>query len=95
MESIGDKLRVEREQKGLSIEQIARDTNIAKRYLEALEIEDFSVFPGDPYLIGFLRNYAEYLGIDPEEMVLLYKNFTIQSQPVPMDELLERKRPVR
>lgn len=95
MESIGDKLRVEREQKGLSVEQIARDTNIAKRYLEALEIEDFSVFPGDPYLIGFLRNYAEYLGIDPEEMVSLYKNFTIQSQPVPMDELLERKRPVK
>ena len=95
MESIGDKLRIEREQKGLSVEQIARDTNIAKRYLEALEIEDFSVFPGDPYLIGFLRNYADYLGIDPEEMVSLYKNFTIQSQPVPMDELLERKRPVR
>ncbi|MBT3272995.1 MAG: helix-turn-helix domain-containing protein [Spirochaetales bacterium] len=88
MESIGDKLKNQREQKGYSIEQIARDTNIAKRYLEALETEDFSVFPGDPYLIGFLRNYADYLGIDPEEMVSLYRNFQIQSQPVPMDELL-------
>ena len=93
MESIGDKLRLEREQKGLSIEQIARDTNIAKRYLEALEMENFTVFPGDPYLIGFLRNYAEYLGIDPVEMVALYRNFTIQSQPVPIDELLQRNRP--
>ena len=88
MESIGDKLKGHREQKGHSIEQIARDTNIAKRYLEALEAEDFSVFPGDPYLIGFLRNYADYLGIDPDEMVSLYKNFQIQSQPVPLDELL-------
>ena len=88
MESIGDKLRNQREQKGYSIEQIARDTNIAKRYLEALEAEDFSVFPGDPYLIGFLRNYADYLGIDPDQIVTLYKNFKIQSQPVPMDELL-------
>lgn len=93
MESIGDKLRLEREQKGLSIEQIARDTNIAKRYLEALEMENFTVFPGDPYLIGFLRNYAEYLGIDPAEMVALYRNFTIQSQPIPIDELLQRNRP--
>ena len=91
MESIGDKLRSQREQKGYSIEQIARDTNIAKRYLEALEVEDFTVFPGDPYLIGFLRNYSDYLGIDPEEMVSLYKNFQIQSQPVPMDELLVSK----
>jgi len=91
MESIGDKLKSEREKKGYSIEQIARDTNIAKRYLEALEIEDFSVFPGDPYLIGFLRNYSDYLGIDPEEMVKLYNNFKIQSQPLPMNELLVKR----
>ncbi len=91
MESIGDKLKSEREQKGYSIEQIARDTNIAKRYLEALEAEDFSVFPGDPYLVGFLRNYADYLGIDPDEMVKLYNNFKIQSQPLPMNELLVKR----
>ena len=95
MESIGDKLRLEREQKSLSIEQIARDTNIAKRFLRALEEEDFSVFPGDPYLIGFLRNYADYLGLDPQEMVSLYRNFTIQSQPAPIEELLDRSRPKR
>ena len=91
MESIGDKLKSEREKKGYSIEQIARDTNIAKRYLEALEAEDFSVFPGDPYLIGFLRNYSDYLGIDPDEMVKLYSNFKIQSQPLPMNELLVKR----
>lgn len=91
MESIGDKLKSEREKKGYSIEQIARDTNIAKRYLEALEAEDFSVFPGDPYLIGFLRNYSDYLGIDPDEMVKLYNNFKIQSQPLPMNELLVKR----
>lgn len=91
MESIGEKLKTRREEQGYSIEQVARDTNIAKRYLEALEIEDFSVFPGEPYLIGFLRNYAEYLNLDPEGMVTLYKNFKIQSQPLPMDELLVQK----
>lgn len=91
MESIGDKLRANREEKGFSIEQIARDTNIAKRYLEALEAEDFTAFPGEPYLIGFLRNYADYLGLEPDEMVTLYRNFKIQSQPLPMDELLVKK----
>ncbi len=91
MESIGDTLKTQRVQKGYSIEQIARDTNIAKRYLEALETEEFSVFPGDPYLVGFLRNYSDYLGIDPDEMVKLYYSFKIQSQPVPMNELLERR----
>ena len=42
-----------------------------------------------------MKNYADYLGINPDEMVTLYRNFPIQSQPVPMDELLERKRPGR
>jgi cytoskeletal protein RodZ len=92
MESIGEKLRATREEKSLSIDQVARDTNIAKRYLVALEEEAFSEFPGEPYLIGFLRNYADYLGLDAEEIVGLYKNFKIQEQPVPMEELLEPKR---
>lgn len=92
MESIGEKLRMAREEKSLSVDQVARDTNIAKRYIVALEDEAFAEFPGEPYLIGFLRNYADYLGLDSEEIVGLYKNFKIQEQPVPMEELLEPKR---
>ncbi len=91
MESIGEKLRSTREEKGYSIEQVARDTNIAKRFLVALEVEDFDDFPGEPYLIGFLRNYAEYLGIDPDELVTLYRNFRIQEKPIPMEELIIKK----
>jgi transcriptional regulator with XRE-family HTH domain len=92
MESIGEKFRVTREQKGYSIEQISRDTNIAKRFLQALESEDFKAFPGEPYLLGFLRNYAEYLGLDPEEITTLYKHMMIQEQPIPMAELIVRKK---
>lgn len=92
MESLGEKLKATREEKSLSVDQVARDTNIAKRYILALEEEAFSDFPGEPYLIGFLRNYSDYLGLDAEEVVGLYKNFKIQEQPVPMEELLERKR---
>lgn len=96
MESIGEKLRQTRETRGYTIEQIARDTHIAKRFLEALEVEDFDVFPGEPYLMGFMRTYAEYLGLDPAEIVLLYKNLKLQEQPAPIDELIAKtpSRPV-
>jgi cytoskeletal protein RodZ len=93
MESIGDKLRTTRSQKGYSIEQVARDTHIAKRFIEALEAEDFDVFPGEPYLLGFLRTYAEFLDLDSQEMVSLYKNLKIQEQPAPIDELIVKKSP--
>ncbi|MFP4364506.1 MAG: RodZ domain-containing protein [Spirochaetia bacterium] len=93
MESLGEKLRIAREAKGVTLEQVARDTHIAKRFVVAMESEDFAVFPGETYLLGFLRNYAEYLSLDPDELVTLYKNIQIQEQPVPMDELLDNKGP--
>jgi len=89
MESIGEKLRLARERNNLTLEQIARDTHVAKRFLKALEDEDFSVFPGETYVMGFLRNYSEYLGLNPEELVAVYRNIKIQEQPLPMSELLE------
>ncbi|MDC7126649.1 MAG: helix-turn-helix domain-containing protein [Spirochaetales bacterium] len=94
MESIGQKLSSVRESLGFSIEQVARETNIAKSYLTALEQETFDVFPGEAYVIGFLRNYAEYLGLDPEQMVTLYRNIKLQEQPSPIEELLDIKKPM-
>ena len=95
MESLGRKLREARENHNYNLEQVARDTNISKGYLEALEEENFGVIPGDTYVLGFLRNYAEYLGLNPEELVGLYRNLRIQEQPMPMSELLQggRRRP--
>jgi cytoskeletal protein RodZ len=91
MESFGEKLRTTRESLGYSIEQIARDTHISKKYLMALENEDFSIFPGETYLKGFLQNYSEYLGLNHEEMLTNYKNIKIQEQPIPIDQLLDQK----
>lgn len=95
MESIGEKLKTTREQRGYTLEQVARDTNIAKRFIVALEGEEFSLFPGDPYLIGFLRNYADYLGMDGEELVGLYRNLQLQEQPAPIEQLLDTKKRFR
>ena len=90
MESIGDRLKKVREEKGYSIEQVSRETNIARKYLRALEDEDYSVFPGETYLLGFLRNYSEYLGLDSDEVITSYKNMKLQEQPAPIEELLEQ-----
>ncbi|GHU56460.1 transcriptional regulator [Spirochaetia bacterium] len=88
VESLGNKLKAARELKGVSYDQVSRETNIAGRYIEALEMEDFSVFPGEPYLLGFLRNYGEYLGLEAEELLSLYRSLKIQEQPVPVEQLL-------
>lgn len=91
MESIGEKLRLARERNSLTIDQVARETHVAKRFLKALEDEDFSAFPGETYAMGFLRNYSEYLGLNAEELVGIYRNIKIQEQPLPMNELLESR----
>ncbi len=93
MESIGEQLRTVRESKGITFEQIYRDTNIPKKYLEAMESEDFSQFPGETYLLGFMRSYADYLGLDSKELISLYKSIKIQEQPVPMEQLLRDPKP--
>ncbi len=92
MTQIGDKLRRAREEKGYDFQRVAEETRIAKHYLAALEAEDFSVFPGDPYAIGFLRNYAEYLGLDSNELAASFRTIRIQEQPVPIQELIPARR---
>jgi cytoskeletal protein RodZ len=94
VESLGEKLKTARELKGLNFDQVSRETNIAGRYLEALEAEDFSGFPGEPYVTGFLRNYSEYLGLDARETLSLYRSLKIQEQPVPVEQLLKSPSPL-
>lgn len=73
MGGIGESLRSTREAKGISLEQAEEDTKIRKRYLQALEDGEYDVIPGRVYAKGFLRNYATYLGLDQEEVMLEYK----------------------
>jgi len=89
MESLGDKFKNTRNNKGLSLDQVSHETNISIRYLEAMETENFSVFPSEPYVVGFLRNYSEYLELDVQKVVALYRALRIQEQPVPVDKLIK------
>jgi len=89
VESLGNLLKTAREEKGYTIDSVSRETNIAGRYLDALEREDYTVFPGEPYLLGFLKNYGAYLELNVNELLQLYRSYKIQEQPVPVDVLLK------
>ena len=69
MQELGMELKNIRESKGLSLEQVQQDTKIRSRYLEAIEAGDLSVLPGMVYARGFIKSYAEYLGVDGMELL--------------------------
>jgi hypothetical protein len=66
---IGNSLREARERQGLGYPEIESATKIRSKYIRALEEEDFTAIPGDAYIRGFLRTYADYLGLDPDVYV--------------------------
>lgn len=72
MTGLGSWLIEAREARGLTLEDAERDTRISRRYLQALEEEQFTVIPAPVYARGFLRSYSQYLGLDPQEAMARY-----------------------
>jgi len=68
---IGQSLREARERRGIALPEAESATMIRARYLEALEVERFELLPEGPYLRSFLREYAEYLGLDGDRILTL------------------------
>lgn len=64
-----ERLFAARERKGVDLYRAERDTKIRARYLGALERGDYRELPGFVYTKGFLRNYALYLGLDPDDVI--------------------------
>lgn len=72
MGSFGERLKREREMRGITLEEIAESTRVAKRHLVSLEQETFDQLPGGIFNKGFVRAYSKYLGIDQEQAVADY-----------------------
>jgi cytoskeleton protein RodZ len=72
MGSFGERLRREREMRGITIEEIAEATKIGSRNLRALEDEKFDLLPGGIFNKGFVRAYSKFLGLDEEQAVADY-----------------------
>lgn len=71
--TVGQYLRRERERQNKSLESVAQVTRITLRNLEALEKDNFQVFPAPVFVRGFLRTYAGHLGLDLQEVIRLYE----------------------
>ncbi len=73
MSGFGNRFKSARESKALTLEEIAQETRISMRFLRAIEEETFHDLPGGLFNRGFIRTYANRLGIDPELCVSEYK----------------------
>ena len=73
MGQVGDLLRTTRETKGLSLAQVEEITRIRRKILEVLEQGAYDQLPAPVFVKGFLRNYANLLGLNPEEIIQQYK----------------------
>ena len=93
MFEIGPALRQARDRRRLGLDQAEAETKVRARYLRALEEEDFDLLPGPTYVKGFLRTYADYLGLDGR---LFVEEYTCRFvDPRHEDELLfPRRRPL-
>ena len=87
MAELGKTLSQARVARGLTLEDCERDTRISKRYLDALEREDWKIFPAPVYSRAFLRTYASYLSLNPAELMRLFQAQTEEPAFVPLPEV--------
>ncbi|MDP2683819.1 MAG: helix-turn-helix domain-containing protein [bacterium] len=92
--TLGERLRKIREESELSIEEVAQQTQIQKKYLEALERGSYASLPGPVYVESFLKKYSAYLGVSTEFVLSLYhqqekktlkKEYTSKFTPTPKE----------
>jgi len=92
LESLGARLKKEREQRKITLDEISLSTKIASRFLVAIEEEQFDQLPGGILNKGFVRSYARYLGIDENQAVADYVAATTAAVPEsPQGEIPEQK----
>ena len=70
--TLGEKLRQAREERGISISEVAEQTRISKQYLECIENNDYKILPGGIFNKGFLKSFAKYVGVDEQEALRDY-----------------------
>src|SRR5262245_40027351 len=74
MSSVGTYLRDLRQRKGVSLEEVARTTRVAQRYLESLEADAFDALPSPVFTRGFIRAYCQALSELPDEALAAYES---------------------
>jgi cytoskeleton protein RodZ len=98
-DSLGSYLRRERELRERSLQDISAATKIQLRFLEALERDEYDQLPPAPFVVGFLRAYAQCLSLEPEEIIATYHTRHSSSEGMEKPALLvtayQARRPTR
>ena len=85
MELIGRNLKKTKESQHLSLNSVSNSLNISVYILESIENDDFSNIHGEAYTIGYIRSYSNYLDLNADDIVKLYKEQVFfANQKVPM-----------
>ncbi len=92
---IGQALKTARESLGLSLEAVEEETKIRRKYLQALENEQFEVLPGPVYAKAFLKNYARFLNLDVGEATEAFNQFFTKKAPPETNASRRAKEPVK
>ena len=71
-QTLGEKLRQAREERDISISEVAEQTRISPLYIEAIENDDYSPLPGGIFNKGFIKSFAKFVGVDEEEALQDY-----------------------
>jgi len=93
VKSVGEVLKEKRKEKNLDIRQVAEVTRIRAEYLTALENNDYTSFPSEVYVKGFLKNYAKFLGINQEKALAMYRrdNMSIKKAKIEAQKIKPKR----
>lgn len=87
--TVGADLRAARLAMGVDLAQVAQDLNVKEQHLRAIEKSDLDALPGQTYAIGFVRAYAEYVGLGAQECIRRFK-VELTGEPLPIDGAIPR-----
>lgn len=91
--TLGEKLRQAREERGISISEVAEQTRISPLYLESIENDNYKPLPGGIFNKGFLKSYAKYIGYDEQEALQEYAQLVSSSESSAETEEIRGYRP--
>ncbi len=83
LESLGQQLRQTREARGLSLTEVSHDIHVRTLYLEGIEQGDMARLPEPVYVRGFVKRYADYLGLDSQALLLKTDPILLKTKPKP------------
>jgi cytoskeleton protein RodZ len=86
-QTLGEKLRQAREERGISVSEVAEQTRISPLYIDSIEKDDYKPLPGGIFNKGFVKSYAKFIGMDEHEALQDYSKIVAQTEGRDEDDL--------